>query len=236
MALIKSAAAPKVSVFSMQDIEKHARDMLLRARQQADQLLAEAMKEGEALKLKMGEEGRDAGYAAGHAKGLDEGKVAGGEQALIECREELSGLVSALQGAVGDIDSSRRKLEAEALREVVELAIGIARRITLRQGQLDSQVLVESLKEAMKVVVHASDVRVVLNPAQKQSLQDVLPRLQTQWPELKHVELVEDSNVSPGGCRICTAAGEVDAQLDTQLDRIVADLLPAREREPAAQA
>src|SRR3982751_3066888 len=106
MALIKSSAAPKVAAFSMVDIETQARSMLLRARQQADQLLAEAMKEGESLKTKMAAEGRATGFSEGRAKGLDEGKASGQAQALEESREELRGLVESLTNAVSEIDAA----------------------------------------------------------------------------------------------------------------------------------
>ena len=59
-----------------------------------------------------------------------------------------------------------------------------------------------------------------------------LPKLQLHWPNLKHVELVEDASVSPGGCRVMTRHGEVNAQIDTQLDRVIAELMP--ENSPTA--
>jgi flagellar assembly protein FliH len=97
---------------------------------------------------------------------------------------------------------------------------------------VDPDTLTENLAEAMKLVAHAADVRVAINPMQKSVLEAALPRLQLQWPELKHVELVEEATISPGGCRIFTARGHVDADLDAQLDRVVADLLP-RDEEAA---
>jgi len=33
--------------------------------------------------------------------------------------------------------------------------------------------------------------------------------------------------LAPGGCRIYTAQGEVDGDLDGQINRVVADLIPA---------
>src|ERR1051325_11759411 len=121
MALIKANAAPKVVSFSMVDIETQARGILVRAQQKADQLLAEAMKEGESLKQKLAEEGRADGLAEGRAKGLEEGTAAGQAQALDASREELKALVETLKTTVSEIDAARRNLEAEALREVVEL-------------------------------------------------------------------------------------------------------------------
>jgi flagellar assembly protein FliH len=116
------------------------------------------------------------------------------------------------------------------LREVVALAVAIARRVTKRQGLVDPEVLTENLREAMKLVAHAADVRIAVHPQQKVVLESVLPQLRLSWPDLKHVELVEDSALSPGGCRIFTARGTVDADLDGQLDRVVNDLLPAPEK------
>ena len=41
--------------------------------------------------------------------------------------------------------------------------------------------------------------------------------------------VVEDAALAPGGCRVHTRGGKIDASLDAQLDRITADLMPAPE-------
>jgi flagellar biosynthesis/type III secretory pathway protein FliH len=53
-----------------------------------------------------------------------------------------------------------------------------------------------------------------------------LPLLRLEWPSLRHVELVEDATLSPGGCRVFTRGGRIDADLDEQLDRVIDELLP----------
>jgi flagellar biosynthesis/type III secretory pathway protein FliH len=227
MPLIKANQAPAaLAAFSMKSIEEQARAILLRAKQQADALIAEARLEAECLKQRAADEGAETGRQEGFACGLRQGKQAGHEQALSEHRAAFSKALSTLTEAAGRIDQSRQQLEAQALTEVVELAIAIARRITCRQGELDPRILEQNLCEAMKLVVHAADVRIAIHPAQKSTLADALPRLQLQWPQLRHVEMIEDPELTPGGCRIFTVHGSVDADLNAQLDRIVADLLP----------
>jgi flagellar biosynthesis/type III secretory pathway protein FliH len=81
----------------------------------------------------------------------------------------------------------------------------------------------------MKLVVHSTDLRIALHPSQKQTLADLLPKLALNWPNFSHVELVEDETLSPGGCRIFTRQGMIDADLGEQLNRIAADLLPSAE-------
>ena len=233
MGLIKSEKAPAALVpFSMRDIENQARAILARAREQAEALLEAAQAEADKLTKAAREQGFVEGKKDGLAKGLEEGRRTGAQQALDEHRAQLTQVVKTLTQSAGDLDASRRALEASALADVVKLSIAIARRVTKRQGMIDPNVLTENVAEALKLVVRAADVRIALHPTQKQVLSDALPKLQMKWPALRHVELVEDPLLAPGGCRIYTDDGEIDADLNSQLDRVVADLLPA----PAAEA
>ena len=42
----------------------------------------------------------------------------------------------------------------------------------------------------------------------------------TQVKSLKHVSLIPNASVSPGGCRIKTDTGEVDATVESRLDAV----------------
>ena len=228
MAVIKSPNVPAAAAsFSMRDIENHAKAILLRARQQAEGLLVEAQREAEELKAQAHAEGLAEGRRDGLAQGRQEGAKAGAAQALAEHKAQLTAVFNALSAAAAQLDASRRELEANGLKEVVSLATAIARRVTKRQGLIDPGVLTDNLGEAMKLVAHAADVRIAVHPAQRKVLEEALPALRLSWPNLAHVELVQDASLAPGGCRIFTARGQIDADLDSQLDRVVADLLPS---------
>ncbi len=227
MGLIKSANAPVAMIpFSMKDIETQARSLLNRAKERAEGFLIEAQAEAQTLKAAAKVEGLVEGKREGLAKGLEEGRKSGQQQALSEHRTELANLIKGLAQSAADLDGSRQQLQAEALTEVIQLAVAIATRVTKRQGLIDPQVLIENVSEAMKLVVASSDVRIALHPSQRQYLPDALPQLQLTWPALKHVQLIDDETLAPGGCRVFSKGGQIDADLDGQLDRIVADLMP----------
>jgi len=229
MGIIKSTNAPAtLTPFSMADIETAAKRILVRAQQKAEQLIAEAQAEAAHMKEQAFGDGFTEGRIAGVAKGTEEGARSGHAAAVAEHRESLSKLVEAISSSITSLDESRRKLVSDGLSEVVKLAVGIARRVTKQQGIIDPGVLEANLSAAMKLVVHAADVRVAVHPSQKQTLADVLPRLQLSWPNLEHVELIEDDSLAPGGCRVFTSQGHIDADLDTQLDRLISELLPAK--------
>lgn len=230
MGLIKSANAPVfVQAFSMKDIENQAMTILLRARQQADQLLADAQREAEQIKRQAHADGLAEGRRQGLEQGRAEGSKTGHDQALSESRAAMNAAIGALSAAAQQIDASRRQLQAAALADVVNLAVAIAERVTKRLGVLDPAVAANNLAEALKLVIHASDVRIGIHPSQQKTLDAELPRLKLQFPTLEHVQLLADESLAPGGCRIFTTQGQVDASLDEQIQRIVADLLPQRQ-------
>src|SRR5258706_4061629 len=116
MPLIKANFAPaKLSPFSMADIEKQAMAILLRAQQKAEQVLAEAQHAGDDLRGFARAQGRTAGHEEGLAKGIEEGRRLGHEQAISEHREQLTTAVAALTTAMEQFDLRRRELESGAV-------------------------------------------------------------------------------------------------------------------------
>lgn len=218
----------------MKDIETQAKALLIRARQQADQLLAAAQTEAERLKISAKTEGLAEGKREGLAVGLEAGKKSGEQTALAEHRAQFQQAIASLTAATHILESQRAELEAAGVQAVVALAIAIARRVTKRQGLLDPLVLSANLEDAMRLVMDAVDLRISIHPSQRKTLDAALPQLQLSLPALKHAHFLEDETLAPGGCKILTGQGEVNADLQTQLDRIVADLLPAAAEAGAA--
>jgi len=230
MPLIKSANVPNsITTFSMANIETQARSLLSRSQRKADELLAIAQSESEAMKKAAYAQGLADGRRDGTAQGLAEGKKSGHEQALAEHREKFTSATAAMTAAATQFNAQRGDLEANGLRPVIELSAAIARRVTKRQAILDPAVLIENLKGAMALVSHAADVRIAVRPADLATLKAEFPNLKMAWPQFSHVELIEDPALGPGGCRVLTANGAVEGDLDQQLDRIIEQLLPKNE-------
>jgi len=220
-----------VSVFSMRDIEAAAKSVILSARAQAARIVAAAQTEIEKNRQKAKTDGLAEGRSQGYARGFEEGQKAGHAQALAEHGAAMTQLIGALTQAVRLLDDGRDQLQTHGINEVVRLACAIARKVTKRQGIIDVQTLSRNLSEALSLAVHAADVRVAVHPSQLKTLQAELPNLLLAWPQLKHVDLTEDSSIAPGGARVFTAHGTIDGDLDAQLDQIIGELLPEPTRE-----
>ena len=232
MGLIKSEHAPtKLAAFSLADIEAQANAIIVRAKSQASRILIESQRLAEEIKKQAQDtgwaQGRDIGFQRGHEEGLDAGR----QQALAEHRESLQRLIDALTAASVELNESRRMLETEASTDVLRLSVAIARKVTKQFATDGPSVVTANVREAMKLAVHASDVRIAIHPSQKQTLEAILPELQTQWSTLEHVSLIEDESLTPGGCRIFTAGGQIDSDLENQINRIAAELIPKRKED-----
>lgn len=227
MPLIKANNAPaSLSPFSMRDVEQHAQQLIARAQVKADQLIKAAQAAAAKIQEDAQKTGQAEGQKQGVTQGIEQGKAAGQKQALEENKKALTELHKALTQAVQAWEENSRQLATQGLSEVVQLSLAIARRVTKRQAEIDPKVLEANLDEAMKLVVHGADLRIALNPAQEATLRQAMDRLALTWPALAHAELVADASVAAGGCRVFTASGIVDADIDQQLDRIIAELLP----------
>ena len=64
--------------------------------------------------------------------------------------------MGALKQILGELEASRVDLEGQALTEVVQLAVAVARRVTKQQGAIDPAVLAGNLEEAMKLAMRIS--------------------------------------------------------------------------------
>jgi flagellar assembly protein FliH len=229
MGLIKSNNSPvSLMPFSMADIEQQARAMLQQARQRAAQIVSQAHAEAAQIKEQVKAGALVDGLKQGLLEGREKGRTEGHDAAIAENRQALQHLIVQLTSACQQLEAARQELQSNVVEELIQLAVSIAQRATKRLSELDPQVAVANVSEAVKLAVHAHAVRIAVHPSQRATLEDLLPRMRLHWPKLEHVELVDDDTLSPGGCRVYTGGGVIDASLETQIARIAQDLVPGR--------
>jgi flagellar assembly protein FliH len=223
MALLKSSKLPDaVARFTFPDIEEQARARLALAQERAEQIIADAQARATEIESAAREQGQAAGWQQGHADGHDCGASAALDQHAAKLREAIA----TFNSAAAALEDFRAQVESAATRDAVELALAIAARITRRQGVIDPDVLLENVKGALNIVGRSGVTRVAVHPSQRSVLSELLPQLQLDSASLRHAEIVDDESISPGGCRVYTSHGHVDADLQTQLDRVTMKLLP----------
>jgi len=191
-----------VRPFYLPSFEKEAEAIVSRARDLARDLTVSAAAESVRVRDEAAREGRDAGA------------VEGREAAR---REESQRLAEGVRRILDEVERHRSRLEAEAERDVVRLAIAIAERIIKAEVKRGTTVAENNLRAALKRAVRGHGLEIRLHP-------DDAARLRPAG-EAGGATFVADPSISPGGCVVHTSAGTVDADIRTQLDEIERGLL-----------
>jgi flagellar biosynthesis/type III secretory pathway protein FliH len=124
-------------------------------------------------------------------------------------------------------------------RDVLRLALAVAERITKRVVQTDAQVAAAQLEAVLGVIVRPTELTVRIHPDDREVLSAALPQIAARFSQARHIELVDDASLMRGSCVAATRAagggsggggamapGEIDASIQTQIDRIVEAMLP----------
>jgi len=212
----------------LRDISRQAEEILDAARASADKTLADARRQIERERPAV----HQAARAAGHEEGLAEGRVAGEAAALAEARErfetEQAALVSSLTAALESLAGKREQMYLAARRDVVILAVAIARRILEKFDMVQDalpQAAVDACAEALELLREATDVVVCTHPDDLAAIQRFAKTLADTAHATRHVRIVEDASLGRGGVIVKTADATINAKVASRVDRIADELV-----------
>ena len=153
----------------------------------------------------------DAIQRAAFQEGYAEGERAGSETAL----EQFRGAIASFGRTVGELAAFKSNLRAEAEKELVELALTIARRVVRRELSVDPTTVLSLVRTCFDEYRRAEIHRVKVSPADFEVVSAYFEENPAQ-----NLEIQSDSEVSGGGAVFETSQGQLDARIETQLGEI----------------
>lgn len=211
--------------FAFADFETLADAARERARAQAQELLrsadAKARREAEQVRR----QARQIGIDEGRKQGMEAIRREAWDSVLAESRGRLNELVNTLGAAITQLETGKRRLIAESETGVIRLAVEIARRVCKRLSLRDCDVAKANAEKLIELVRHHHDAQLRVHPDDLREIGVVSPAWVDLMKQQRHVAVVADETVSRGGCVLASSAGRVDADIETQIDRITAALL-----------
>jgi len=240
MALMKAEAfersKEKRQIFNLSDIAEEAREIIARAQREGQRILEQAQGE---LQRRY-EQAKEEGYRDGHEKGLKEGREAGRQEALAAAREEFrresEKTLQGLNQVLSRFEEEKGKILWLAEQHTVELALAIAEKIVKKMAGVRTEIALANVQEALKLVAGHTDVTIRVNPEDWKSLEQLAGEVLQGY---ERIRFQPDEGLARGDCVVETRGGEIDASLDTQLERIAEALLtkpPAAEVESMSPA
>jgi flagellar assembly protein FliH len=157
------------------------------------------------------------GYEAGRAQGYAD-VMRSAQQARAADLQRLEALLAQLQG---QLQARIDELSSATADSLLDLAVDIAAQVLRREVQTRRDAILPVVQEALAMVVgsHPSPT-VHLAPRDFELVRESL----AGDGQLQGCRFVADASVAPGGCRIETPHGEVDATVATRWRRVVQTL------------
>jgi flagellar assembly protein FliH len=148
-------------------------------------------------------------------QGFAQGERAGAEAAA--ARSEA--VLQRLKQTVGELQSLRAEMIHKTERQVVQLAIAIARRIVHREITLDRELLTAMARVALDRLGESANATIRLHP------DDYAATAGTQEQNTGVVRVVADPMVRRGGCMVHSEFGLIDVSADAQIQELATALL-----------
>ncbi len=167
----------------------------------------------------------EAAAAEAVAQAREEGFATG----LADAEAHLAPARSALAEAVRAFEQKVDDAAAEIEHRAVELALALAEKILHTAVAADPALVASVVTGALRRVVHRDGVVLDVNPADVEIVRAATDRISSELGALPRLEVAGERRVARGGCVVRTPDGEIDARLETQLERAAALLL-----DPAA--
>jgi flagellar assembly protein FliH len=163
------------------------------------------------------EQARKEGHSEGYSVGHREGFQAGHREALAE----MAPRIAVMEQLIAALKTDLARLDQELATDVVQLGLAVAKNLVASALHERPQIIQDGVEQALKQLAqNYGPVHVVVHPQDAELVRGVLETAQLTggW------SLKEDEGISRGGCKVETAAGDVDATLETRWHRTTAAL------------
>jgi flagellar assembly protein FliH len=162
--------------------------------------------------LERSQQEKEEAYRNGYSDGLQMGTAKGQEEAA-KIRGEFNQLII-------DVKNQRGEIFRQAEREIIELALAIARRIITVQAESTPEIVIDSARKAVKLLLDRTNLVVKVAPEQEMFIRENIDRLYEMDDRIQKIDIETDRRVGPGGCMLDTESGNVDARIETELQNI----------------
>ena len=152
------------------------------------------------------------GYEKGFAQGQNDGFEMGEKKALK--------VIENVENLLIEMNRFKFNILKRHEKEILEIIFAIAEKIIHYQIDTSDEIIKESIVQALRLTVDKSQVVLRVNPEDYDYVEKLRPDLFSKIKDMKSIIVNSDTSISRGGCFLETNNGDVDATVETQLEKI----------------
>ncbi|MDD3853199.1 MAG: FliH/SctL family protein [Syntrophomonadaceae bacterium] len=198
------------------ETEQMVLDLLNKARGEARETLNVAQDEAELIRSKALEEAHEITEQArqsGYEEGLRQAQEA------IEADRQLALIQS--QEIIQEANRIKMAMFESSESDMVRLSLAIAKRIIATELQTNPDIIVNILREALTYLNQPDNITLFVNPTDIDTILDAVENINLlDGQNDLHIEVKADGQILPGGLKIESESGSVDARIETRVASI----------------
>ena len=211
------APPPEKTGGPVQYAQLQAELILKQAREEAEQLLANARAaakaEQEEIRMGARDEGYREGYAQGTAKAMDDAQR---DREAVATRLEKE-----VQAFLEKADMARDEVIRQSQDELLDLCIAVAEKVVRVSLKSSSEVIVRMIQTATERLKRQEWVHIYISGCDTKSVAQISPALTTALGALsQHVKIIPMGDDEGGTCIVETPEEIIDASVSTQMTNI----------------
>jgi len=210
------AASPEPSG-PVQYAQLQAELILKRAREEAEELLANARAAAKAEQEEIRMGARDEGYREGYAQGI--GKAM--EDAQRDKEAVAARMEKEVQAFLEKADMAREEVLLQARDELLDLCIAVAEKVVRVSLKSSSEVIVRMIQTATERLKRQEWVHIYISGCDTKGVAQISPALTTALGALsQHAKIIPMGDDEGGTCIVETPEEIIDASVSTQMTNI----------------
>jgi flagellar assembly protein FliH len=187
--------------------EETAKVIIEQAKREAQALISAAMKKADLIQ----EQGYQDGFKKGQDEALRDKKFYSERFAKLETE-----LIEHFQKSWDEIEP-----------EMIMLSVEIAKKIVKHEIDSNSNVVLVTIREALRQLRDRQDIKIWVNPDDYQLVISRKDDIKSFCDGIRSMEIVENRRTDKGGCLVESKNGHLDARIETQLNVVENAMLEA---------
>ena len=206
---VTTSAGENLQVWALAQAE----ETIKKAGDTADEIVCQAQLDSEQIKKQACRDGFQQGSREGFDKGYREG--------MAKAAEESSGIRAQAADVLEQAEKIRRNTMESLETEIIDLACEIAEKLLSMQLNMDKEVVLGVAAESLRMVADRLNVVLYINPDELELVENRMEELKSIIPARGQFQIVSDSAIQPGGCKVETEQGWVDATMETRREALL---------------
>jgi flagellar assembly protein FliH len=162
------------------------------------------------------------------AEGFAEGRAEGAAVGRDEARAEVAPAVQALHAAAEALVDERAELADRVEERAVQLALELASKVVAGTVEAQPERVLDVVRGGLRCLIERERLQVLVHPDDLALVREGMAEVAGELGGIEHIEVQEERRIGRGGAIVRTATAQVDASIQTKLDRarevVVAEL------------